>query len=36
MARKENAKVTHGLCEDCFKHQMEGLADSDEAGERPA
>lgn len=36
VARKEDAKVSHGLCEDCFKRQMEGLADSGEADERPA
>jgi PAS domain S-box-containing protein len=36
VARKEAAKISHGLCEDCFERQMKGLADPGESGERPA
>lgn len=35
VARKEDAKVSHGLCADCFQRQTEDLDDSGEADERP-
>lgn len=36
LGRKEAAKVSHGMCEECYKRQMQGLGDSDEADERRA
>lgn len=33
---REAAKVSHGLCEDCYRRQMQGLDGSDESGEQPA
>jgi PAS domain S-box-containing protein len=36
VARKEGARVSHGLCEDCHEREMGGLTAADEAGERPA
>jgi PAS domain S-box-containing protein len=36
VARMEDAKVTHGLCEDCFERQMKGLADPGESDDYSA
>jgi PAS domain S-box-containing protein len=36
VARKESARVSHGLCEDCFQRQVEGLPDWDESDDRRA